>query len=71
MASDDKKIDPVQYGVMLERVQAMDKKIDKMEARVDQLLELANRSKGAFWAGMAISSGVGGVMGWLIDHWRT
>jgi hypothetical protein len=62
------EIDPVKYGVLWERVQQMDKKIDKMETQIEQLLELANKSKGGFWMGMTIASAVGGFAGWVISH---
>lgn len=70
MAFDDTNFDPVKYGVLWERVQVMDKKMDKMEAQIDQLLELANKSKGGFWMGMMIASGIGGIVGWIISHWK-
>ena len=60
--------DPVKYGVLWERVQQMDKKIDKMENQIEQLLELANRSKGGFWMGMTIASMVGGFLTWAAGH---
>ena len=50
------EIDPIKYGVMWERVQTMDKKIDKMERQIEELLALANRGKGGLWFGMAIAS---------------
>lgn len=65
------EIDPVRYGVLWERVQNMDKKIDKMEGQVEELLELANKSKGGFWMGMTIASGVGGVISWIVSHWKS
>lgn len=70
MAFDETNFDPVKYGVLWERVQVMDKKMDKMEAQIDQLLELANKSKGGFWMGMTIASGVGGVISWVASHWK-
>jgi hypothetical protein len=62
------EIDPVKYGVLWERVKNMDDKIDKMERQIDQLLELANKSKGGFWAGMTIASSLGAVGGWVVSH---
>lgn len=62
------EIDPVKYGVLWERVQNMDKKIDKMEGQISELLELANKSKGGFWMGMTIASMVGGVFTWIVSH---
>jgi hypothetical protein len=64
-------IDPVRYGVLWERVQNMDKKMDKMEGQIAELLELANKSKGGFWMGMTIASGVGGFVSWVVSHLRT
>lgn len=64
------EIDPIKYGVLWERVQQMDKKMDKMEKQIEQLLELANKSKGGLWAGMAIASAVGGVFAWAVSHFR-
>jgi hypothetical protein len=64
------EIDLVKYGVLWERVQQMDKKIDKMEGQIEQLLELANKSKGGFWMGMTIASAVGGMAGWVISHMK-
>lgn len=65
------EIDPVKYGVLWERVQNMDKKMDKMESQIAELLELANKSKGGFWMGMTIASGVGGFVSWVVSHIKT
>ena len=64
------EIDLVKYGVLWERVQQMDKKIDKMEGQIEQLLELANKSKGGFWMGMTIASSVGAVVAWVAGHMK-
>lgn len=65
------EIDMVKYGVLWERVQNMDKKIDKMEGQIEQLLELANKSKGGFWMGMTIASMAGGFITWVASHWKS
>jgi hypothetical protein len=62
------EIDPVKYGVLWERVQNMDKKIDRMENQIEQLLELANKSKGGFWMGMTIASFAGAAVSWVASH---
>lgn len=67
---DKGEIDLVRYGQLWEKVNTLDKKIDKMETQMDELLELANKSKGGFWAGMAIASAIGGVAG-FVSHWWT
>lgn len=66
----DGEIDLVKYGVLWQRVQDMDKKIDKMERQLEDLVALANKSKGGFWMGMTIASGVGGFVSWVVGHWK-
>lgn len=64
------EIDPVKYGVLWERVTQMDKKIDKMEGQIAELLELANKGRGGFWMGMTIASSVGAAVAWLAGHMK-
>ena len=64
------EIDLVKYGVLWERVQQMDKKIDKMEGQIEELLALANKGKGGFWAGMTIASSIGAVVAWVVGHMK-
>ena len=56
-------IDLVKYGVLWQKVQDMDKKMDKMEDQLEQLVALANRGRGGFWMGMAIMSSITGLIG--------
>jgi hypothetical protein len=64
------EIDPVKYGVLWERVQNMDKKIDKMEGQIEELLALANKGRGGFWMGMTIASSLGAVVAWAASHMK-
>ncbi len=71
------EIDPIKYGAMWQRVQdyerrfeVIDKKLDKMERQIEELLALANKSKGGFWMGMTIASMVGGVITWIAGHFK-
>ncbi len=66
----DGGIDLVKYGVLWQRVQDMDKKMDKMERQLEELVALANKSKGGLWFGMAIASGVAGFIGFIASHWK-
>jgi hypothetical protein len=70
MAFENAEIDPVKYGVLWERVQQMDKKIDKMEGQIAELLELANKGKGGFWMGMTIASSLGAVVTWIAGQMK-
>jgi len=64
------EIDPVKYGVLWERVQSMDRKVDKMERQLEELIALANKGKGGFWMGMAIASTFGAIVSWVTSHWK-
>lgn len=70
MAFENGEIDPVKYGVLWQRVQDMDKKMDKMERQLEELVALANRSKGGLWFGMSIISGVSAVVGFILSHFK-
>ena len=64
------EIDLVKYGVLWQKVQDMDKKVDKMERNVEELLALANKGKGGLWFGMTVVSGVSVVIGYVISVWK-
>lgn len=61
-------INLVEYGSLLQKVQDLDKKVDKLEAGMDELLALANKGRGGFWAGMMIVSAVSSAVGY-VSHW--
>jgi hypothetical protein len=69
MAIED--IDLVKYGVLWQRVQEMDKKVDKMERQLEELLALANKGKGGLWLGMSIASGVSALIGFIISNFKS
>jgi hypothetical protein len=68
MAFEDGQIDPVKYGVLWERVQSMDKKVDKMERQMEELLALANKGKGGLWFGMTVVSAISALVGFILSH---
>jgi hypothetical protein len=70
----DYDIDPVKYGALWQKVadydrrfDSVEKKIDKMEANIEQLMALANAGKGGFWAGMALVSAISSVVGYFVN----
>jgi len=68
--ADGSEIDLVKYGVLWQKVQDMDKKVDKMERNVEELLALANKGKGGLWFGMSIVSGVSAVVGYALNYFK-
>jgi hypothetical protein len=62
------EIDPVRYGQLWEKVDSLTTKVDKLEAGMEELLALANKSRGGFWAGMAIVSAFSTFIG-FISHY--
>ena len=68
--AEGKEIDLVKYGVLWQKVQDMDKKVDKMERNVEELLALANKGRGGLWFGMTVVSGASAVVGYIISIWK-
>jgi hypothetical protein len=52
------------------RFEVVDKKLDKMESQLEELLALANKGRGGFWMGMTIASSVGAAVAWVAGHMR-
>jgi hypothetical protein len=65
MNLDNNGVDLYKYGKLVATVESLEKKIDKLESNMEELLELANKSKGGFWMGMVIASGVGGLVTYI------
>ena len=68
-------LDPVKYGVLWntvenneKKLEELNKKMDKMEAKLETLCYLAERGRGGFWMGMLVVSAISTVVGWFI-HW--
>ncbi len=69
--ADGNEIDLVKYGVLWQKVQDMDRKVDKMERQLEELLALANRSKGGLWIGMSIASAFSAFVGFIASNWKS
>ena len=61
-------IDPVQFGALTAQVTALEREVSELKADMKTLLELANKSKGGFWMGMAVASTFSGAVGFLLNH---
>jgi hypothetical protein len=66
--SEDNGIDLYKYGKLVATVESLEKKVDKLEAGMEELLELANKGRGGFWAGMMVVSAISSIVG-FVAHW--
>lgn len=62
-------LDPIKVGVMWQKVEVMEAEVAELRKDVKELLALANKSRGGFWMGMTIASGVGGLITYITSHW--
>lgn len=68
-------IDLREFGRLEAMVESQGREIGELKATVramsnklDDLFELANRSRGGFWAGMTFVSAVSAIGGWFIQN---
>jgi phage-related minor tail protein len=68
--------DPIKYGVLWQKVEGyedkfndMSKKMDKMEANIEKLLENQAQQKGAGWLAIGMLSVLSTIGGWLLHWW--
>jgi DNA anti-recombination protein RmuC len=57
-----------EFGKLEAQVEALQEEVSDLRSDVKKLLELANKSKGGFWMGMTIASGVGGFITFFVDR---
>ena len=62
------EIDPVRYGQLWEKVDTLTNKVDKLEEGMEELLALANKGRGGFWAGMVIVSAISTLVGYISHY---
>jgi hypothetical protein len=61
-------VDLYKYGKLVATVESLEKKVDKLEAGMEELLELANKGRGGFWAGMMIVSAISSAIGFIAHY---
>jgi hypothetical protein len=59
------EIDPREFGKLEAQVQALQTEVHAMREDIKQLLEMANKSKGGMFVGMAIASVIGGIISFI------
>jgi hypothetical protein len=59
------EIDPIAYGVLTAKVENLEKKLDKLESSIEELIALVNKGKGGVLVGMAIVSVISSLVGYI------
>jgi len=59
------EIDPREFGKLEAQVEALQNEVHALRQDIKALLEMANKSKGGMFVGMAIASLVGGVISFI------
>jgi hypothetical protein len=75
---DDGKIDLIRYGVLWNKVESyeqkfesIDKKMDKMESQLEQLVANTNKQAGAAWLGIAMMNALSIIGGWALHYFTS
>ena len=59
------EIVPREFGKLEAQVEALQAEVHALRQDIKTLLEMANKSKGGFFVGMAIASVVGGIISFV------
>ena len=62
------ELDPIKFGITIQKVEAMEHEVAELRKDVKALLELANKGRGGFWAGMVIVSALSTFIG-FVSHY--
>jgi len=66
--ADLENFDMFKFGGLVNQVENLQTKVDKLEEGMEELLALANQSRGGFWAGMAIVSAFSTFVGFVTHY---
>ena len=62
------EIDPREFGKLEAQVEALQIEVHALRQDIKMLLEMANKSKGGMFVGMAIASFIGGIITFIADR---
>jgi len=64
-------IDPREFGKLEAQVEALQLEVHGLRQDIKLILEMANKSKGNMFVGMAIASFIGGIITFVADRlWK-
>ena len=62
------EIDPREFGKLEAQVEALQAEVHALRQDIKLLLEMANKSKGGMFVGLAIASFIGGIITFIADR---
>ena len=62
------ELDPIKFGITIQKVESMESEVAELRKDVKQLLELANKGRGGLWAGMMVVSAVSAFIGFISQY---
>lgn len=64
-------IDPFHYGQLTQKVNSLEAKVDSLNTSMEELLALANKGRGGFWAGMTMVSIFSTFVGFALHYFTS
>jgi hypothetical protein len=64
------EFDMFKFGGLVQQVETLQNKVDGMDRDIKELLELANKSRGGFWMGMAVVSAISGLISFFAGFYH-
>jgi hypothetical protein len=69
--ADFENFDMFKFGGLVNQVENLQLKVDKLEAGMEELLALANKGRGGFWVGMMVVSAISSIVGFIAHYFTS
>ena len=69
--ADFENFDMFKFGGLVNQVENLQLKVDKLEAGMEELLALANKGRGGFWVGMMVVSTISSLVGFIAHYFTS
>jgi hypothetical protein len=69
--ADFENFDMFKFGGLVNQVENLQLKVDKLEQGMEELLALANKGRGGFWVGMMVVSAISSIVGFIAHYFTS
>jgi hypothetical protein len=69
--ADFENFDMFKFGGLVNQVENLQLKVDKLEQGMEELLALANKGRGGFWVGMMVVSAISSIIGFIAHYFTS